>query len=107
MYNFFSRAVPDRQRLTWHCTSCRSEFFFNNLYFKVQGQTFEEALEAQRNKLKEKDKKKEKKKESPLDKKKRPKKGKDARDTKHDASVSNLSATGNIHKQEVGCESII
>lgn len=52
-------------------------------FFGVQGQTFEEALEAQRNKLKEKDKKKEKKKETPADKKKRPKKAKDA---KQDAS---------------------
>ena len=55
---------------------------------QVQGQTFEEALEAQRNKLKEKEKKKEKKKESPADKKKKPKKGKEAKDARPEGSVS-------------------
>jgi hypothetical protein len=55
---------------------------------KVQGQTFEEALEAQRSKLKEKEKKKEKKKDSPVDKKKKPKKGKELKDSKPEGSVS-------------------
>jgi stringent starvation protein B len=69
------------------------EIWFTNqccIYFftQVQGQTFEEALEAQRNKLKEKEKKKEKKKESPADKKKKPKKGKEAKDARPEGSVS-------------------
>jgi hypothetical protein len=59
-----------------------------NIFIQVQGQTFEEALEAQRNKLKEKEKKKEKKKESPADKKKKPKKGKEAKDARPEGSVS-------------------